>query len=167
MSNCPSPKGHLFRRKQRHLVQWCLVPELPEDTTGAKIVPRMYQGWSRFGSSFFSQWIMFEYTQNEMISSSSSASRGQCHMTLVKSDMPNEFSDRLQNGGVHTYLQIRLWGFKVFEWCPIADSKTLRVPGGVQHGVCTRLHSFFIIRESIDITAKIVKATNGDQLRST
>ncbi len=39
----------------------------------------------------------------------------------------------------------------------------LRAPGGVQHGVWTRLHSFLIIRESIDITAKIVKATNGGQ----
>ncbi len=28
----------------------------------------------------------------------------------------------------------------------------LRVPGGVQHGVWTRLPSFMIIRESIDIT---------------
>ena len=36
----------------------------------------------------------------------------------------------------------------------------LRVPGvGVQHGVWTHLHSFFIIREA----AKIVKATDGGQ----
>ena len=47
----------------------------------------------------------------------------------------------------------------------------LRVPGGVQHGVWTRLPSFMIIRESIDITmlkpydgsAKIVKAIKGGQ----
>ena len=29
---------------------------------------------------------------------------------------------------------------------------SLRVPGGVQHGVWTHLHVFWIIRESIDIT---------------
>ncbi len=60
-------------------------------------------------------------------------------------------------------------------WCTIscptyvgnplsAFAKKLRVPGGVQHGVWTHLHSFLIIRESIDITMlKIVKATNGGQ----
>ncbi len=33
----------------------------------------------------------------------------------------------------------------------------LRVPGGVQHGVWTRLNSFLIIRESIDITMLMVQ----------
>ncbi len=41
----------------------------------------------------------------------------------------------------------------------------IRVPGGVQHGVWTHLHSFLIIRESIDIT--MLKNSSGDQWRST
>ncbi len=37
------------------------------------------------------------------------------------------------------------------------DLHNLRVPGGVQHGVWTRLQSFLIIRESIDITTSEIE----------
>ena len=56
---------------------------------------------------------------------------------------------------------------------PTASRCPLIVKGtrGVQHGVWTHLHAFWIIRESIDIpgpqacddSAKIVKAPNGGQ----
>ena len=52
-----------------------------------------------------------------------------------------------------TLLSTRGWrNSEIPEHWKLARVPLLRVPGGVQHGVRTHLHAFWIIRESIDIT---------------
>ncbi len=59
------------------------------------------------------------------------------------------------------------FSFFLFSCGKITSKVILRVPGGVQHVVWTRFQSFLLL-ENLSIlqcygSAKIVKATNGDQ----